>query len=93
LGHSVRPPTVILNDTNVRDNNDPLIAPTKKPLRRFFFLLALSLLSFTPNEKKSAIMADGDEEIAALVIDNGSGMCKGMFPAVAVVFEWNGTML
>jgi hypothetical protein len=23
-------------------------------------------------------MADADEEIAALVIDNGSGMCKGM---------------
>jgi hypothetical protein len=26
-------------------------------------------------------MADADEEIAALVIDNGSGMCKGMLIA------------
>jgi hypothetical protein len=77
-------PTVILNDATVRrdDNNDPLshiIAPPthKKTAPPFFSSCSLALPSFT--QTKSAIMADGDEEIAALVIDNGSGMCKGMF--------------
>jgi len=32
-------------------------------------------------------MAD-DEDIAALVIDNGSGMCKGKFPRRALLLWW-----
>ena len=32
---------------------------------------------FLTKKKNFSTMADDDEDIAALVIDNGSGMCKG----------------
>jgi hypothetical protein len=45
-----------------------------------------------PNKKLK--MADEDEDIAALVVDNGSGMCKGtldiIFSVFQVVEQWRG---
>jgi hypothetical protein len=32
-------------------------------------------------------MADEDEDIAALVVDNGSGMCKGTLVIIFCVFQ------